>query len=208
MTTATVQHPTVLADDYELTILMPCLNEAETLEAFDRLVKAGKVRAIGASNFSAEQHREAEEISASRHLVRYESEQPEYNLYVRDRFEGALQEFCVAHQISVLPYFSLAAGFLTGKYRSEADFGKSPRGARMTRYMGPRGDKILAAMDSVASETGASLAEIALSWLLAQPGVTAPIASATSLDQLASLARGVGLELTGAQLESLTAAGK
>ena len=186
----------------------PATPQAETLEAFDRLVKAGKVRAIGASNFSAEQHREAEEISASRHLVRYESEQPEYNLYVRDRFEGALQEFCVAHQISVLPYFSLAAGFLTGKYRSEADFGKSPRGARMTRYMGPRGDKILAAMDSVASETGASLAEIALSWLLAQPGVTAPIASATSLDQLASLARGVGLELTGAQLESLTAAGK
>ena len=182
--------------------------QAETLEAFERLVKSGKVRAIGASNFSAEQHAEAAQISASRHLARYESEQPECNLYVRDRFEGALQAFCVAHEIGVIPYFSLAAGFLTGKYRSEADFGKSQRGARMGRYMDAKGQTILAAMDKVAAETGATLAEIALAWLNAQPGVAAPIASATSVEQLRSLARGARLTLSVTQLAALTAAGK
>jgi aryl-alcohol dehydrogenase-like predicted oxidoreductase len=182
--------------------------QAETLEAFDRLVKAGKVRAIGSSNFSAEQHAEAETISAEKHLVRYESEQPEYNLYVRERFEGPLQDFCVAHKIGVIPYFSLAAGFLTGKYRSADDFGKSPRGARMERYLNDKGFRILKAMDKVSAETGASLAEIALGWLNAQRGVTAAIASATSVDQLRSLARGVRLALTPAQLDALTAAGK
>ena len=180
----------------------------ETLEAYDRLVKAGKVRFIGASNFSAGQHAEAARISAARHLVRYESEQPEYNLYVRDRFEGPLQNFCVEHEIGVIPYFSLAAGFLTGKYRSEADFGKSPRGARMGRYLDAKGTAILAAMDQVSQETGAGLAEIALAWLNAQPGVTAPIASATSVAQLQSLIKGAWLELSKPQLDALTAAGK
>ena len=180
----------------------------ETLEAYDRLVKAGKVRFIGASNFSAGQHAEAARISAARHLVRYESEQPEYNLYVRDRFEGPLQNFCVEHEIGVIPYFSLAAGFLTGKYRSEADFGKSPRGGRMGRYLDAKGTAILAAMDQVSQETGASLAEIALAWLNAQSGVTAPIASATSVAQLQSLIKGARLELSKPQLDALTAAGK
>ena len=154
--------------------------QAETLEAYDRLVKAGKVRWNGASNFSAEQHAEAEKVSASHGWASYQSEQPEYNLYARERYEGSLQDFCVGHQIGVIPYFSLAAGFLTGKYRSEADFGQSPRGARMGHYLDAKGLRILAAMDKVAAETGAKLAEIALAWLVAQPGVTAPIASATS----------------------------
>jgi len=186
----------------------PNTPQAETLEAFDRLVKAGKVRTIGSSNHTAEMHEEAERISAEKGLARYESEQPEYNLYARERFEGPLQQFCVAHEIGVIPYFSLAAGFLTGKYRSEADFGKSPRGARMGRYLDARGLAILAAMDKVAAETGASLAEIALAWLNAQPGVTAPIASATSVEQLQSLARGARLTLSAEQVQALTDAGK
>ncbi|HVW92821.1 MAG TPA: aldo/keto reductase [Devosia sp.] len=186
----------------------PNTPQAETLEAFDRLVKAGKVRTIGASNHTAEMHEEAERISAEKGLARYESEQPEYNLYARERFEGKLQDFCIRHEVGVIPYFSLAAGFLTGKYRSEADFGKSPRGARMGRYLDARGKAILAAMDRVSAETGASLAEIALAWLIAQPGVTAPIASATSVEQLRSLARGARLELSAEQLRALTEAGK
>ncbi|MDR3471476.1 MAG: aldo/keto reductase [Devosia sp.] len=182
--------------------------QGETLEAYDRLVKAGKVRWIGASNFSAEQHAEAARLSHDKGWVRYESEQPEYNLYARERFEGPLQEFCVENEVGVIPYFSLAAGFLTGKYRSEADFGKSPRGARMGKYLDAKGHRILVAMDRVAAETGASLAEIALAWLNAQPGVTAPIASATSVEQLQSLARGARLSLGKAQLDALTEAGK
>ena len=181
--------------------------QAETLEAYDRLVKTGKVRAIGASNFSAEQHAEAAAISTANGLVRYESEQPEFNLYVRERFEGPLQDFCVANEVGAIPYFSLAAGFLTGKYHSAADFGKSPRGARMERYLNDKGFRILAALDLVATETGATLAEISLAWLTAQPGVTAPIASATSVSQVESLGKGVRLQLGAAQLAALTAAG-
>jgi aryl-alcohol dehydrogenase-like predicted oxidoreductase len=180
----------------------------ETLEAYDRLVKAGKVRAIGASNFSAEQHAEAAGISKAKGLVRYDSEQPEYNLYVRERFEGPLQDFCVANDVGVIPYFSLAAGFLTGKYRSAADFGKSPRGARMERYLNDKGFHILAALDQVAAETGATLAEISLAWLNAQPGVTAPIASATSVSQVESLGKGARLQLGASELKALTEAGK
>jgi len=182
--------------------------QEETLAAYDRLVKAGKVRAIGASNFSAGQHAEAAAISKARGFARYESDQPEYNLYARERFEGPLQDFCVANEIGVIPYFSLAAGFLTGKYRSAADFGKSPRGARMERYLNDKGFRILAALDRVAAETAATPGEVALAWLVAQPGVTAPIASATSVAQVESLGRGVRLQLSAAQLEALTYAGK
>ncbi|HVX80815.1 MAG TPA: aldo/keto reductase [Devosiaceae bacterium] len=182
--------------------------QEETLGAYDRLVKAGKVRWIGASNHSAEMHAEADEISAARGWPRYESEQPEYNLYARSSYEGPLQQYCVQHQVGVIPYFSLAAGFLTGKYRSEADFGKSPRGGRMGRYLDARGKRILAAMDKVAAETGASLAEIAIAWLNAQPGITAPIASATSVEQLQGIVRGARLSLSAEQLQALTEAGK
>jgi aryl-alcohol dehydrogenase-like predicted oxidoreductase len=178
------------------------------MEALDRLVREGRVRVIGASNFPADLIRKGLDIAVTKTLTRFESEQPEYNLYSRERYEGAVQQICVENDIGVIPYFSLAAGFLTGKYRSEADFGKSARGARMGRYLDAKGKKILAALDRVAEETGAKPAEISLAWLIAQPGITAPIASATSVEQVESLARGVNLELSEAQLKLLTDAGK
>ena len=180
----------------------------ETLRAFDLLIREGKVRVIGSSNFTAPMIREAIETSIVKSLPRYESEQPEYNLYARDTYEGALQDLCVKEQIGVIPYFSLAAGFLTGKYRSEKDFDKSPRGARMGKYLNARGKKILAALDQVSKSTGATLAEISLAWLVAQPGVTAPIASATSVEQVESLGRGVRLKLADEELTVLTRAGE
>lgn len=180
----------------------------ETLQAYDLLIRAGKVRAIGSSNFTAPMLREAIRISIVKSLPRYESEQPEYNLYSRDSFEGELQELCIKEEIGVIPYFSLASGFLTGKYRSEKDFGKSERGARMSRYLNARGKKILAALDQVSKSTGASLAEISLAWLVAQPGITAPIASATSVEQVKRLGSGVRLQLSDEALRTLTDAGK
>jgi aryl-alcohol dehydrogenase-like predicted oxidoreductase len=186
----------------------PDTSHEETLEAFDLLIRAGKVRAIGSSNFTAPMLREAIETSIVKSLPRYESEQPEYNLYTREKFEGELQDLCVGEEIGVIPYFSLAAGFLTGKYRSEKDFGKSPRGARMDRYLDEKGRKILAALDQVAKSTGATPAEISLSWLVAQPGITAPIASATSVEQVESLGKGVRLKLSDEDLQVLTEAGR
>jgi aryl-alcohol dehydrogenase-like predicted oxidoreductase len=180
----------------------------ETMEALDRLVREGRVRVIGASNFPADLIQKGLDIAVTKTLTRFESEQPEYNLYSRDRYEGAVQKVCVDNDIGVNPYFSLAAGFLTGKYRSEADFGKSARGARMGKYLNDRGRKILAALDQVAEETGHSPAEISLAWLVAQPGITAPIASATSVEQVESLARGINLELSEDQLRLLTDAGR
>ncbi len=180
---------------------------AETLAAFDRLVKAGKVRAIGASNYSAGRLNEALDISERDGLARYEVLQPEYNLMVRDKFEGDRQQTCLARNLGVLPYFGLASGFLTGKYRSEADKGKSIRGGRMDGYMTDRGFALLAALDEVAAEAGATPAQVALAWLAARPGVTAPIASATSRAQLDELLGVLTLELSGEQLQRLTAAG-
>jgi aryl-alcohol dehydrogenase-like predicted oxidoreductase len=136
--------------------------QEETLEAFASLIKAGKVKAIGASNFTAERLKAALEVSAKHGLPRYETLQPLYNLSDRAGFEGALQDLCAKEGIAVVPYFGLASGFLTGKYRSEADFKKSIRGMRMGSYLNERGLKILAAMDKVAAETKASLAQIAL----------------------------------------------
>jgi aryl-alcohol dehydrogenase-like predicted oxidoreductase len=182
--------------------------QEETLEAFDVLIKAGKVRAVGSSNFTAPLLAEAIETSVIKSLPRYETEQPHYNLYTREEFEGPLQDLVVKEEIGVIPYFSLAAGFLTGKYRSAADFGKSPRGARMEKYLDAKGQKILAALDQVSANTGAKPAEIALAWLLAQPGISAPIASATSIEQLESLAKGVRLKLSDADLKLLTEAGR
>lgn len=179
----------------------------ETLEAFDHLVRAGKVRVIGSSNFTPQMIREAHRVSVIKSLARYESEQPLYNLYDRDVFEGELQDLAIREEIGILPYFSLAAGFLSGKYRSSADLGKSPRGARAEKYLNDKGGRILAALDKVSAANGATPAETALAWLVAQPGVTAPIASATSLDQLESLARGVRLKLSAEDLDTLTAAG-
>jgi len=179
---------------------------AETLSGFDRLVRDGKVRALGASNYRAERLAEALDLSDREGLARYEVLQPEYNLMSRGKYEGALQALCVERNIGVLPYFGLASGFLTGKYRSEADFGKSVRGDRMKAYLNDRGRRVLAALDQVAAETGATQAQIALAWLAAQPGITAPIASATSVAQLEELLGVLTLDLSAAQLEALSAA--
>jgi aryl-alcohol dehydrogenase-like predicted oxidoreductase len=167
----------------------------ETLSAYDQLIRQGKVRSVGASNLSAARLREALDIASSHHLPKYATLQPEYNLYARDGFEGELQSLCRRENVGVITYFSLAAGFLTGKYRSEADLGKSARGGGMKKYLNPRGMKILAALDEVAKRYDAKPAQIALAWLLKRPGVTAPIASATNLLQLEELLRAISLDL-------------
>jgi len=177
----------------------------ETLAAFDRLVRAGKIGALGASNYGAGRLAEALAVSDRDGLARYTVLQPEYNLIRRDRFEGALQRLCIERDIGVLPYFGLASGFLTGKYRSSADSGKSVRGDRMAAYLDARGIAMLDALDAVAAEAAATPAQVALAWLAAQPGVTAPIASATTLAQLEELLGVLTLELTPAQAQILTA---
>jgi aryl-alcohol dehydrogenase-like predicted oxidoreductase len=178
----------------------------ETLEAFDALKKAGKIRAVGASNYAAPRLKAALDASAARGLARFESLQPEYSLAVRDRFEGPLQALCVAEDVGVITYSSLAGGFLTGKYRSEADLGKSPRGRGALARLNERGLKILAALDDTAAAKGAPVAAVALAWLIAQKGVTAAIASATSLEQLTPLLEGALLDLDAGELDALTAA--
>jgi aryl-alcohol dehydrogenase-like predicted oxidoreductase len=178
----------------------------DTLDAFDALVKAGKVRAIGLSNFTAERVEQAMGVCKENGLAAPVAIQPWYNLVERDKFEGALADVARRHALAVFPYYSLANGFLTGKYRSKEDLGKSPRGLRTIEYLEGRGPKVLAALDEIAAETGASLATIALAWTKAQPGVTAPIASATSLEQFKDLAAALTLELTTAQIEALNAA--
>ncbi|WP_375450282.1 aldo/keto reductase [uncultured Devosia sp.] len=180
----------------------------ETLEAYDILIRSGKVRVIGSSNFTPRQISDAHETAVIKSLPRYETEQPLYNLYDRQVFEGELQDLALKEEIGILPYFSLAAGFLTGKYRSADDSGKSARGGMMEKYLNPKGFKILDALDQVGKANGATPAEVALAWLVAQPGVSAPIASATSLDQLKSLAKGVRLDLSEAELKTLTDAGR
>ncbi|MCU6453628.1 aldo/keto reductase [Sphingomonas sp. A2-49] len=177
------------------------------LEAFARLIDAGKVRVIGASNFHGERLKSAVDAAKASGLPRYHVLQPEYNLVSRHRFEGELQDYCVTENIGVLPYYGLASGFLTGKYRSKDDLGQSVRGGRMTELLDGNGPAVLAAMDDVAAETGATLAQVALAWLMAQPGVTAPIASATRVEQLVDLLPAMQLELTKEQLDRLSAAG-
>lgn len=181
--------------------------QAEVLAAFQKLIDAGKVRHIAASNFSAMRLKSALDIATREGLPHYRALQPEYNLVSRHAFEGELQDLCVTHNIGVLPYHGLASGFLTGKYRSEADLGKSVRGGGMAKLLAGKGGAVLAAMDQVAQETGATHAQIALAWLAAQPGVTAPIASATSVEQLDELIASWTLDLSHDQLDRLTAAG-
>lgn len=177
----------------------------ETLGAFGELIEAGKVRAIGASNYSAERLAEALDVSAKHGLPRYETLQPWYNLYDRAGFEGALQDLCRERGLSVLSYFGLAAGFLTGKYRSEADLENSPRAGLVKRMMNERGFRILEALDDVAAAHEATQAQVALAWLRAH-GVTAPIASATSSGQLAEIMRSATLELEPDAVATLDAA--
>lgn len=178
----------------------------ETLGAHAELIKAGKVRAIGASNYSAARLREALDVSARTGLPRYESLQPEYNLHDRAGYEAELEPLCRENSLGVICYYALASGFLTGKYRSEADFGKSARGQRMGKYLNERGRRILAALDEVAAQWQATPAQVALAWLIARPGLTAPIASATSLDQLKDLIAATRLRLDPAAIERLTMA--
>jgi aryl-alcohol dehydrogenase-like predicted oxidoreductase len=181
--------------------------QADALAAFARLAEAGKINALGASNFHAARLKSANEAAAAAGIPHYHVLQPEYNLVSRHAFEGELQDYCVTQNIGVVPYYGLASGFLTGKYRSEADLGKSVRGGRMGELVKGKGLAVLAAMDEIAADSGASLAQIALAWLAAQPGVTAPIASATSVAQVHDLLGSMTLELSKTQLDRLDAAG-
>ncbi len=176
-------------------------------EAFATLVRDGKVRVLGASNFHAARLKSAIEIARAAGLPHYQALQPEYNLVSRHAFEGELQDYCVTDNIGVTPYFGLASGFLTGKYRRREDLSQSVRGARMGDLLEGKGRAVLDAMDAVAAETGATLAQIALAWLIAQPGVTAPIASATAVTQIEELLGAMEVRLSGEQLDRLTVAG-
>jgi aryl-alcohol dehydrogenase-like predicted oxidoreductase len=180
---------------------------AETLLAYQSLIDAGKIKAIGASNFDARRLSEALDVSLQEGLPSYGVLQPEYNLYTRRNFEENLLPFCLKQDIDVVPYYSLAAGFLTGKYRTEADFGKSVRGSRMSRYMDDRGKAVLRSLDRVAESGSATPAEIALAWLMAKDGVTAPIASATRIEQVEEFARAAHLRLTPHEMHDLDQAG-
>ena len=175
----------------------------ETLEAYAQLIKQGKVRVIGASNYKADRLREALKISEQKGIPRYECLQPHYNLYEREDYEKNLEPLVREKNIAVIPYFSLASGFLTGKYRTEADFGSSARGGGMKKYFNVRGFRILAALDEVSKEYETSLAAVAIAWLIAKPSITAPIASATSLRQVDHLIRGAELQLTSASIAKL-----
>ena len=178
----------------------------DSLAAFDGLVKSGKVAALGASNFTAPRLAEALQVAETRGLTPFTALQPEYNLVARDTYAGALQDYAVAHALPVFPYYSLAAGFLTGKYRGKDD-ATGARGGSAGRYLNENGLAVLGAMDAVASETQATLAQIALAWLNAQPGISAPIASATNVAQAEQLIAATQLVLTADQLARLDAAG-
>ncbi|GAB1583279.1 aldo/keto reductase [Phyllobacterium phragmitis] len=167
----------------------------ETLGVYKELIDAGKVRAIGASNLTAARLTEALDIAKRTGLPRYETLQPLYNLYERKDFEDGLESVCVANGLGVISYYSLASGFLTGKYRSRDDLGQSARGQGIAKYLDDRGWKILAALDQVAAEHSATPAQVALAWLMARPSVTAPIASATKLSQLEELIAATRLDL-------------
>ena len=178
----------------------------ETLEAYAQLVKQGKVRAIGASNYPAERLKEALQFSKQFGFPGYQSLQPNYNLYDRADYETNLEAICRKNRLGVIPYFSLASGFLTGKYRSEADLATSKRGQFVKKYLNDRGFRILGALDEVAREIHSTPAKVSLAWLLARPSITAPIASATSLGQLNDLISATELRLDTASLELLNKA--
>jgi aryl-alcohol dehydrogenase-like predicted oxidoreductase len=168
----------------------------ETLEAFASLISQGKIRAIGASNYTAPRLKQALDTSAHLGLPRYETLQPHYNLLERQIYEEALEPLCQAEGLGVINYYPLAAGFLTGKYRSEADLSKSPRGEGVRKYLEARGRQILNALDTVSARHRATPAQVALAWLMAQPGITAPIVSATSEAQLVETLKAVDVKLT------------
>ena len=179
----------------------------ESLTAYAKLKQQGKIRSFGCSNYDAALLQASFDAAEKAGLPRYDVLQPEYNLYERASFEGPLAELCVKEDIGVITYFSLAAGFLTGKYRSKADTEGRAREGRVSQYLDAKGMNILSALDKVSAETGAKPAEIALAWLLNKKGVTAPIASATSLSQLESLAKAAKLTLSGEAMALLDKAG-
>ena len=178
----------------------------ETLGAYQRLIEQGKIRWCGASNLPVAMLEAALAAAKAKGLPRYEVLQPEYNLADRQGFESGLADLCVREEIGVITYFSLAKGFLSGKYRSEADLSKSPRGGDVKAYLNPRGFRMLDALDAVAAGHKAKPAEVALAWIMGRPGVTAPIASATSVEQVDSLVRATELSLSSADMAALTAA--
>lgn len=169
--------------------------QEETLSTYAELVKAGKIRAIGASNFEAPRLAEAAKIAKEKALPRYESLQPHYNLMERSLFEGELENECLKEGIGVIPYYSLASGFLSGKYRTDADLGKSKRGAGVKKYLNDKGLAVLKALDAAAKKHNATNTQVALAWLMQRKSITAPIASATSLDQLKDLIAAPRIEL-------------
>ena len=178
--------------------------QEETLSCYAELIKAGKVRAIGASNFGAPRLAHALDLAEKHGLPRYETLQPLYNLYDREIFERELEPLCLARGIGVINYYSLAAGFLTGKYRTQADLKDRARGQRIgSTYLNDRGLAILVALDAVAAELRATPAQVALAWLMARPSITAPIASATSVTQFRELAKATRLKLNPAAIQRL-----
>ncbi|MFC3061022.1 aldo/keto reductase [Paenirhodobacter populi] len=176
---------------------------AETLGAYDKLLRAGKIRAVGASNLDAEHLAEALKVAKDADLPAYQVLQPQYNLYDRDSYDGALRDLCLKEGLGVVTYYSLASGFLSGKYRSRDDLGKSKRGGGIAKYLTPRGEAILKALDQVSGAHSVKQAEVALAWLIAREGVTAPIASATSVAQVESFARAASLKLTAEDIAAL-----
>ena len=179
---------------------------ADSLKTFDDQAKAGKIRAIGLSNFAPDRLAEACIIARVDGFPAVSALQPWCNMLERERYEDALRDVAVKENLAVFPYYSLANGFLTGKYRSREDLDKSPRGLRNIAYLEGKGPKVLAALDEVAAETGAALASVALAWTMAQPTITAPIASATSLEQARELVAALTLELTPGQVARLSEA--
>jgi aryl-alcohol dehydrogenase-like predicted oxidoreductase len=179
---------------------------ADTLGAYADLIRAGKVRAIGASNFTAPRLAEALAVSEKHKLPRYECLQPLYNLMERPAFEAELEAVCVQHGVGVITFFALASGFLSGKYRGEADLAKSARGQGVKKYLTPKGLRVLDALDAVAQRLNATPAQVAIAWQIARPSVTAPIASATSLAQLADLVAAAQLPLDADAVRALDAA--
>jgi aryl-alcohol dehydrogenase-like predicted oxidoreductase len=178
----------------------------ETMTAFNALIKEGKVRYIGASNLSAERIKESNDFARKNYLTRYISLQPLYNLHDRQKFENQYLELVMEESLAVIPYYSLASGFLTGKYRNEADLGKSQRGQGIRKYLNERGLRILAAMDQVAEEQNVQLSQIAIAWLLHKPFITSAIASSTRENQLSELIQATTLKLTDRQISKLDSA--
>lgn len=186
----------------------PDTSVEETMSSYAELKKQGKIREIGASNFSAARLAESLKVSTEKNLPRYQSLQPQYSLVERTEFEGPLEELCLKEKVGVIGYYSLASGFLTGKYRSKADMEGRIRGARVEKYINDHGFGIIKALDEVAQRYDAKIGQIAVAWLIARPSVTAPIVSATNLEQLAELAEAAEIELDPESIAKIDAASK